>query len=176
MKELRNELLGSSAVFSDCDRYRYVLRRKIGPERKALIVVGLNPSTATHDLDDPTIRRCKAFAAREGCGQYLMLNLFGLRSTDPNGLLEADPADKVGPEHDIAIRRELDAVDHIPVLAVAAWGTWGARFPERVEVVSYLFRDHLLPLYCLGTTKDGHPRHPLYVRGDQPLLAWETHR
>ncbi len=27
-------------------------------------------------------------------------------------------------------------------------------------------------LWCLGTTKDGHPRHPLYVRGDQALLPW----
>ncbi|TQG73397.1 DUF1643 domain-containing protein, partial [Pseudomonas aeruginosa] len=27
-------------------------------------------------------------------------------------------------------------------------------------------------LWCLGTTKDGHPRHPLYVRGNQVLLPW----
>jgi hypothetical protein len=27
-------------------------------------------------------------------------------------------------------------------------------------------------LWCLGTTKDGHPRHPLYVKADQPLLLF----
>ena len=30
------------------------------------------------------------------------------------------------------------------------------------------------PLWCLGVTKDGHPRHPLYVKTDAPLILWRT--
>jgi hypothetical protein len=27
-------------------------------------------------------------------------------------------------------------------------------------------------MLCLGVTKQGMPKHPLYIRGDQPLTEW----
>jgi hypothetical protein len=53
---------------------------------------------------------------------------------------------------------------------VCAWGS-NAK-PERAARVAQIMLDAGARLWCLGTTKDGSPRHPLYVRGDQQLIEW----
>lgn len=161
------------ACLSDCGRYRYTLIRHWGPlppslwaAAEALIVVMLNPSTANHLIDDPTVGRCVGFAEREGKRALIVLNLYGLRATSPTALLTA--ADPVGPLNDgylIAYAR-MARESGAPVLA--AWGM-NAK-PDRVAAFRRIF--HGVDLRCLGVTKAGHPRHPLYVRGDQPLVPW----
>ncbi|HGT3090075.1 TPA: DUF1643 domain-containing protein [Pseudomonas aeruginosa] len=52
-------------------------------------------------------------------------------------------------------------------------GAWGANAkPERVEAVTSILTAAGGRLWCLGTTKDGHPRHPLYLPGNQALQPW----
>jgi hypothetical protein len=31
-----------------------------------------------------------------------------------------------------------------------------------------------IPLWCLGATRAGEPRHPLMVRTETPLIPWEA--
>jgi hypothetical protein len=144
--------------------YRYTLTRELRgtarPERRVAFVM-LNPSTADETHDDATIRRCIAFARREGGTQLGVVNLYAARATDPRGLRELD--DPVGPENDDALRWAAGWAD----LLIAAWG---ARAPaSRVEqAVAILDR----PLACLGVTKDGAPRHPLYLPRTAPLSPW----
>jgi hypothetical protein len=56
-------------------------------------------------------------------------------------------------------------------LVVAAWG---AKVPfGRDHAAINLFRKHFprKPIYCLGLTKKGKPRHPLYVKSEtDPML------
>lgn len=159
------------ASISECGRYRYTLTRIWDDQRSSLSVIMLNPSTADADQDDPTIRRCIAFARREGFGGINVLNLFAFRATSPDDMIAAE--DPVGPECsdriDAALRRS--AAFGLPVLA--AWGAHGA-YQQRGEAVANRAADFGARLVCLGTTADGHPRHPLYVRGDQPLVALAT--
>lgn len=160
-------LTGDEAWFSPCGSYRYLLTRKVGPGDGVLIVIGLNPSTADHEQDDPTIRRCKAFAAREGLGTLRMLNLFAFRSTNPAALREV--ADPVGPENDSVLTTGQTGLGLKVILA--AWGAHGDAFTGRVKhVLSLLYR----PVSCLGTTKSGQPAHPLYLRADAPLVPWRA--
>ena len=49
---------------------------------------------------------------------------------------------------------------------VVAWGTHGT-FMRRDRAVLDLLKD--FDLYCMGTTNDGHPKHPLYLRSDTEL-------
>ncbi len=56
-----------SATFDHSRTYRYALERRWSETAPAVFVM-LNPSTADAFADDPTIRRCLAFARREGCG------------------------------------------------------------------------------------------------------------
>jgi hypothetical protein len=124
-----------------------------------MVVIGLNPSTADNTKDDPTIRRCVGFAKREGCTGLLMLNLFALRATDPGALYGAD--DPIGPQNDAT----LDTYVRAGAVRVAAWGHHGD-LHGRGRAIQARFPD----LLCFGTTKGGHPRHPLYLPSDAPLI------
>jgi hypothetical protein len=156
-----------SAVFSEDRVYRYLLTRVWGG-RRAMVFVMLNPSTADALVDDQTIRRCRGFAVREGCGSLRVVNLFALRSTNPMAL-QTHP-DPVGPENDRLIRKYTGAAGDSVV--VVAWGSHGfAR--DRALVVAGGLRDAGHELWCLGVTGDGSPRHPSRVRNDAPLVPWE---
>jgi hypothetical protein len=96
-----------------------------------------------------------------------VLNLFAFRATDPAHMIaEADP---VGPENDIHLREAFEhARDIAPV--IAAWGVHGVH-NGRAEAVRALAEECGVTLMCLGVTKDGHPRHPLYVSASQEFVA-----
>ena len=157
-----NRRVQKAARLSECGRYRYWLGR-IWDEADSLVFVMLNPSTADAAIDDPTIRRCMAFARREGYGGISVLNLYALRSPDPKALLTCE--DPVGPENDGYLRLTLEEQARRGHPVIAAWGTNA----KRERVVDVLTLAGGVFWGCLGTTKDGHPRHPLYVRGDQPI-------
>lgn len=148
----------SDAVISACGAYRYRLSRGFEPR---LPFVMLNPSTADATVDDPTIRRCAGFALREAYTGIEVVNLYAFRATNPRALLTA--ADPIGPEN----RAYLAQVSALHSLIVCAWGAHAP--PEYAREVAAILRGNGARLVCLGTTKAGAPRHPLYVRGDQPL-------
>lgn len=147
------------ATISECGEYRYRLSRTWG-SAKPLTFIMLNPSTADADVDDPTIRRCMGFAEREGAGGIVVVNLYALRATNPQDLWQHP--DPIGPGNDRHIK---EAVKHSNRVICA----WGSNAPcGRVDYV----RRQILgerPVRCLGTTKHGAPKHPLYLRKDQPL-------
>ena len=152
----------SDAVLSDCGTYRYRLTRTWGEARPACFIM-LNPSVADATQDDPTIRRCVGFARAWGCGGIVVVNLYAFRATDPKGLRSA-ACPTIGPDNDQHIREAVKR--SIPV--VCAWGVHGERGGRDVAVKGWLRSVGIVPV-CLGTTKDGHPRHPLYVHSQQAL-------
>jgi hypothetical protein len=123
----------------------------------------LNPSTADAAVEDATIRRCIEFARRERAGGIVVVNLYAFRTTDPRHLNSWPDPD--GPEN--ICHLDQIAVTNSPV--VCAWGVWGGN--RGAFVARHMLRQgaHLV---CLGVTKGGHPRHPLYVRADQPLIPY----
>lgn len=155
-----------SATISPCGRYRYTLHRKIStPLRwiRPVMFIMLNPSTADASKDDPTIRRCISFAERWGCTSLTVVNLFALRSTDPRALiLESDP---VGPENNMHIADQMAKHQH--GFVVAAWGTHPAARVRAEEIIRKYGT-----FQCLGLTKAGHPRHPLYVASSALLRPY----
>ena len=149
-----------SAHLSTCRRYRYVLSRRWGDGPSAMFI-GLNPSTADETADDPTIRRCVAYAKAWGYGALCMTNLFAYRATQPTDMLAQD--DPIGPENDAHLRRLATDAG----VVVAAWGTHGAHLGRDAQVRT------LLPnLHYLRLTKDGHPGHPLYLAASLRPVAW----
>jgi hypothetical protein len=150
--------VNGSALFSDCRTWRYSLTRELGGAG-TVAFVGLNPSTADERADDPTIRRCIGFARHWGYARLDVVNVYALRATDPRALRTAD--DPVGPENDRVLGEVLDEAD----LVVAAWGVHARR--NRVQQLATILAR--VPLHALGVTKEGAPRHPLYVRADARL-------
>jgi hypothetical protein len=155
-----------SAVISPCGQYRYQLTREgdFTAERGPAVFIMLNPSTADASQDDPTIRRCCSFARAWGCNGILVANLYALRSTDPAALWEH--ADPVGPLNDYWLGRTVARAAEV----VCAWGANAQ--PSRYREVAAMLVVHGVRLKCLGVTKSGAPRHPLYVPASQPLVDW----
>lgn len=160
---MKNKWLVTKAVFSKCHQYRYMLLRKLSEGDKTCMFLMLNPSTADQSKNDPTVERCERYARRWGYDNLVVCNLFALRSTDPKKLY-AHP-DPVGPNNDKYILEQAKKAQ----LIICAWGVHGS-FKERAFDVLLLLNK--LPLRCLGTTKDGHPRHPLYMRSDAEPKPW----
>lgn len=158
-----------SALLSDCGRYRYLLGRRwtsIQENPRHVVWVMLNPSSANAEVDDPTIRRCIAFSRRWGYGSLVVVNLFAYRTHHPPKLAIVD--DPVGPDNDEHIARQVFAAFTRRSDVVAAWGANQLAIERAEKLLALCYR----PLQCLGMTKSGAPRHPLYVRGDTNLREY----
>ncbi len=150
------------------DNYRYSLTRVIDRKNnKRAVFWMLNPSTADENVDDLTLKRCIHFAEREKCGILEVVNLFAYRETNHKKLNELSKEKAIGKENLKYITLAIEAAD----IVIVAWGENGIK-KKRVkdrEVIRLL--DHYAPkIYCLGKTKDGHPRHPSRLRNDQIII------
>ncbi len=156
------------AVMSIDQAYRYQLTRRWGDDEASVTWVMLNPSTADADVDDPTIRRCIGFSRSWGFDALTVVNLFAYRATDPKALALADePVGQVNYRH---VREAIE--DSAGV--VCAWGAHARKvrqFPYTPDVRDLAARCRV-PVFCLGTTKAGDPRHPLYLAADTPLITY----
>jgi hypothetical protein len=159
------EFTDNGALFDQMRRYRYTLWRAWTPNTAKRFVnfVMLNPSTADEDVLDPTVTRCMNFAQRWGYDGAYVTNIFALRSTDPRELYSC--RNPVGPANDTYIEQTAKMCD----LVVAAWGVHG-KYQGRGLAVA----EALQPFdpQCFALTKEGFPRHPLYLRNDSELMPF----
>lgn len=153
-------MMEKGAKFSPDRVYRYRLWRLWDIRKGSVLFIGLNPSTADENVNDPTIRRCIGFAMDWGYGGLLMGNIFAFRNTYPETLKTCE-VDPIGSENDT----ELRAMNSLAKLTVLAWGNWGA-YKGRGSEVELMFPDS----YSLGYSKQGQPKHPLYLAKTTLLL------
>jgi len=175
--------IARGATISKCGLYRYSLWRewrgthdpmnwrwqgitdgtgkRVGMPKSCLFVM-LNPSTADGEQDDPTIRRCVGFAKSWNFERLEVVNLFAYRATNPRDVLDSQMAgiDVIGPDNIDAVQSANEDAG----MVVCAWGgNVSTLDPARhhIETVRgwLLQKKH----FALGLTKDGHPRHPLYL-------------
>jgi len=157
--------MARGAILSDDGLYRYALTREWDTGPTATFIM-LNPSTADAYSDDATIRRCVNYARSWGCGALLVVNLYGLRATDPRELWKAK--DPVGPECDVHIVEAVGMARESGGPVVAAWGAHAR--PDRIAAVLEL--PGIQPLSALAVTATGQPRHPLYLRRGLTPQPW----
>lgn len=160
----------SSALISECGKFRYDLRRRWAVGGSRVLFVMLNPSTADGREDDATIRRCVGFARSWGHGSLLVGNLFAFRATSPSELHRAHRAGTAGDavinlNHVRSLARDADQV-------VCAWGANASEYAARVLLTLDVLRLAHPRLWCLGRTADGHPRHPVRLAGSTPLVLY----
>jgi len=158
----------SFALFSDDEKYRYILERIWDPIEKRILFIMLNPSTADAKKNDPTVKRCCDFAKKWGYGSIVVCNLFAYRSTNPAALVTVE--NPIGPENMEYIRKAMGSSDTI----VAAWGNnvlpnfYISTVHQVTEMGNVLGKD----IWCLDTNENGQPVHPLYQKGDIDLKLW----
>lgn len=155
--------MASAALLSSNGTYRWWLRRHVADKGRGTVnFIMLNPSTADAENDDPTIRRCMRFARRWGFDRLDVTNLYAYRSTEPYALRRLTALVAVGEDNDGHLLRVAEDA----ALVVAAWGVLGGLWGRAAPVKALLGH---LPAYCLGQTKAGDPRHPLYLPNDVQL-------
>ena len=164
----RNGAIASEALYSPCLRYRYRLSRVWADDLPRLLCVLLNPSRATEAGDDPTSGRCVKRAHALGFGGVVLCNLFAWRATRPEDLRGA--IDPVGPANDRVLRTA--ARSRRTGLILCGWGQHGNR-GDRAGQVAGTLHGAGPPVCHLGLTRDGAPRHPLYVAMDRAPIPWE---
>lgn len=155
----------ATAVFNATRTHRYLLTRVWDPTVPPAVFGLLNPSTAGAFEADPTVTRCRGFALRENAGGMVIVNLFALCSTNPSVL--AGHPNPVGHSNNRFI---VEAVQDAAVV-IAGWGVHG-ELGGRDRAIVDLVTEHGVELKCLGHNQGGSPKHPLYVRGDQPLESY----
>lgn len=155
----------STATYSDCERYRYALTRTWDANGTKVQFVMLNPSTATEVQNDPTVERCERRARALGHGAFRVTNIFAWRATDPRLMRAAK--DPVGCANDAAILEGAVWAHQ----TICAWGTHGEHLGRGAQVAE-LLRASGAPLFHLGLSKAGHPKHPLYIAYTQQPQPW----
>ncbi|WP_343302864.1 DUF1643 domain-containing protein [Chitinophaga niabensis] len=161
------------ATISECGIFRYSLWR-LWDEKPIVLFIMLNPSTADGDFDDPTIRRLIGFCQRWGTGGFYVGNLYPYRTSSPAILNEWWGSFDNWHEMIDANKENQCLVKEMAIKAsycVIAWGANGMSKGLRTSE-EYRYVTGELQLFCLGVTKAGFPRHPLYVPYDSPLITW----
>lgn len=148
---------------SDDDKARFIL----GTARaNPLICFGVNPSTATPDKPDQTVRHVARIADFHGYDSYVIFNIYPQRATNPNDLhREFLPS--------LQHENEKCIASFIGGRKLSLWAAWGGLIKKRAYLIPLLRSIVDLPALknCTWVSrgdllKDGHPHHPLYVKKD----------
>jgi len=177
-KEKKLFVRHASAVVDPTGAYRYALWRWWTEDPSDLRFVNfvmLNPSTADGEKDDPTIKKCMAYADAWGFRRMGVTNLFALRSTDPTNIetgwsdvIKKKVADPIGPQNDETI---IGVATHATAI-ICAWGNDGWLL-DRPAAVKQLLRPFASKLHFLRLNGTGEPAHPLFLSGAITPTRWE---
>lgn len=157
------------AYVSNDGLFRYTLGRTWGHEPIQHWIM-LNPSTADHTIDDPTIRKCMEFSRRSGHGGIWVTNLFAYRATSPKEMLAAD--NPIGPDNHQVLVAALRDARASGTKVIAAWGEHGQHTSMR-QYVQNTARCLHMPLWCLSKNLSGAPKHPLYIPYSATPHIWD---
>jgi hypothetical protein len=146
-------LMKKSAIFNETREYRYILTREWDSSLRKILYIMLNPSTASHEVEDRTSKQCLFFAKKFEYGSLEVVNLFSIIATDPKKLKHV--LNPIGNDNDRYILEAAKRADTI----VVAWGEKHFINKRNKNVLSIL-KSNGHELYCLDVAKSGHPRHP----------------
>lgn len=171
---LPGDVIGRAQFWGPNDCYRLWLSRDWSDDsldQRGVLFIGMNPSTADASVNDPTIGRETFFARREGFKRFAKCNVMDYRATAPKDLRA--PGVVPCSDMNLPVIREYAAKAS---MTVCCWGSLHPvlrRFGDDVET---MLRSDGRELLCFGTNADGGPKHPLYLRGDTPLIPFEASR
>ena len=141
-----------------------------------LVCFGINPSTAVPGNLDPTVASVARFAVEHSYDGWLMFNLYPQRATNPDNMHKHFQGNIH--QKNMAVIERLVGGKSLDV-----WCAWGTLIEKR-EYLSRCMQDInevLTNTNCRYFTrgkisKAGHPHHPLYLRKDSPMDAFDLEK
>jgi hypothetical protein len=162
MELFDNKEVEKGAFFSECGKHRFALWRFWDKSLPLVMFIGLNPSTANAETNDPTIESVIRLSKFNGYGGFYMMNCWSFISTDPDQL-----KDLTGEEVNFQWLTEIskNCKD-----VVFAWGNFKiVRDKKRDVVLTEMF-----PVAkCIAKNKNGSPGHPLFKKGTIKFISWK---
>lgn len=171
--KVRTPIVGNvsgDAIFSHCGRYRPQLTRTLPDGDGRCLWIGMNPSTADATHNDPTITRELDFTRRFGFSTYIKVNVMDYRATNPKDLLSVEIPSSIVNLSTILLEASYASC------IIAAWGSIHKSLSMYSNAVENALHNRGYQLFCLGTTKDGSPRHPLYLPKTQERIPYRPDR
>ena len=171
----------SFCLFSKCRSYRWILKRELLIGKKTIAFIGLNPSKANSSHDDRTVTRIINFCSKWNYKNIYIINLFGLISKSPIQLSKSN--DPIGKNNDLIILKSLEFWREDSNCDL--WLGWGdqGELKGRDRKVLKLIKNfsnlkskennYSKRVLCLGLSKKGNPRHPLYMPNQSFLRKFD---
>ena len=152
--------------------YRYILGTK---GKKPLICIGINPSTAAPDDLDNTLKSVERIALHNGFDSFIMFNVYAQRATNP---------DDMEKNFNLHLHEEnMKAFEYVLKLSennASVWAAWGNIIEKRdylsecVLTMAEIGKRYGANWYTAGKISvKGHPHHPLYLKKDTKLDAFD---
>lgn len=154
------------------NQVRYVLGTQ---GANPLVGIGVNPSTASPNDLDNTLKSLERIAHANGFDSWIMLNLYPVRATNPDDLPK--PMDQE--LHQINLRNINQVLSQVnqPVIW-PCWGTLILKRPYLLRCFQDIFQstqNHSCRWVSFGAiSKDGHPHHPLYLATNSPMEDFDV--
>ncbi len=160
---------------SEDNSARFVLGQIFNPNGKTLLCFGINPSTACPNCLDNTIRKVINIGRHNGYENWIMLNIYPQRATNPDHMhLSKD---------EMLVRTNLDYIrgileKHSNCDVLFAYGNLISKRKYLkdclLEIVALLKGEKGLKIKVIKLTKDGNPVHPLYQSNTAILINYEN--
>ena len=141
---------------------------------KTLICIGVNPSSATPNKLDPTLKKVKAITISHNYANWAMINIYPQRATNPNNL-----------HTNYSVQLHNDNINEIHNLLTTfynsdilfAYGNLISKRPYLKDCLADIL--NLInsiqfngKLYCIKRTAKGNPVHPLYQKINTVLIPY----
>ena len=177
-----NGMLSHAIFNTDFPAYahRYVLTRQWDATKPPLVILMTNPSTADHTANDKTIDRVVAFAKKLGYGGVIAMNVFSFRAREPEDVIKTDyPVTADSYVIIMSVLTQMRELYGDRLMVVAAWGALAPSIakkrgdPGYVHKIVELVERAGCRLHALELSQDGHPKHPLYLKGNLKPVPYE---
>ena len=156
------------AILSSCKKHRLQLWREWDSNLPKVLFIMLNPSTADHKQDDPTLRRCIDYAKQWGYGGLYIGNLYSLRAADPKTLVKVSKFNhRDNYKHIVSIAQQCQ-------LVVCAWGNYP--IIKKLGTPLNILKQLNQKLHCIDLSKTGTPKHPLYLKKSLTPIPFELEK
>ena len=158
--------MDKGAAFNADRTRRFRLWRIWAKDFPLLVIVGMNPSKADENDNDPTVERCARRADLLGYGGIEMVNMLDIIETDSRKL-DQMPSDLRCSSANSQVLR--DAITHARAGRadiLCGWGKPGQKYGAVAWFATQAARADVT-LFCLKRNKDGSPVHPLYQPYDK---------
>ncbi len=170
-----NNLMEWLYIKNEDNSARFVLGQIFNTEGKTLLCFGINPSTASPECLDNTVKRVSHIAQNNGYENWIMLNIYPQRATNPNNM-DLQCNDDLVKTNLLHIKNIAEKYPNSDVLLAYGNLISKRKYLKKCldEIVSLLKDKYQRSIKIIKLTKLKNPIHPLYQSNSVALINYKA--